>query len=349
MARSLVQNIRMALVAGSVLGVACGGHLQPASASIGQAAVTQAPSERRSHFEQGDKYFDLFRVGGKSKRENFELAIRHYAQGLEQASGDRVYYTNRLGYAYHLDRRLKEASEKYVETLALDPPERLTAAEFDLVLRLAPRLYTHASEFFELEDVAVILHPEKPIIEYSFFWDDDIDYPADNDPTDHEKVWIEYDPATGEFVQLLTYFHRAILSTETGREEAGRHDGRARVNVQWGGHGSLPVGWKKINPEHISVKYKYVGTPAIIDNMRIRFEAHKKSIKNPDHPLAKGWPTHFEGDWEDYITFNKTIDLTALIREKKMTMKSRYPNAVIDQYFLDYQFFPKREWPFTAP
>lgn len=346
---NLIRIASAILIVSAPVAWIAGAHKNSTSFSTESAIWPQSQPKPGSYFKEGDKYLDLFRVGGKAKRKIFEIATAHYIKGLEQGMGDTVYYTNRLGYAYHLERRLKEASERYNQVIVMDPPEALTSDEFDLVLRLAPRLYVHSDEFFELEDVAVILHPEKPIIEYSLFWDDDIDYPADNDPTDHEKVWIEYDPATGEFVQLFTYFHRAILSTKEARQEARQHNGRARVNVQWGGHGSLPAGWKKIRPEQISVKYEYVDKPAAIDNMRTRFEEHKKSTKRPDHPLAKGWPTYFEGDWDDYTAFDKYIDLTALIREKKMVIKSQWPNAVIDQYFLEYQFFPKREWPFLSP
>jgi len=45
----------------------------------------------------------------------------------------------------------------------------------------------------------------------------------------------------------------------------------------------------------------------------------------------------------------KYINLPKLIKEKRMVIKSRWPNAVIDQYFLDYQFFPKKDWPMDAP
>ena len=349
LAKNLFRILTAILIVGSAVALTGGKHQIAAGASTAGADSPRSQSEPGSHFERGDRHLDLFRAGGRSQRTIFAIATGHYIKGLELGAGDVVYYTNRLGYAYHLERRLKEASERYAQALEMDPPQPLTSGELDLVLRLAPRLYVHSKEFFKLEDVAVILHPEMPVIEYSLFWDDDVDYPADNDPTDHEKVWIEYDPATGEFVQLFTYFHRAILSTEKAREEAGRHDGRARVNVQWGGHGSLPVGWKNIKPEQISVKYEYVDKPAIIDNMRTRFDMHKQSVKNPDHPLAKGWPTRFNGDWDNYITFDIYVDLTTLIREKKMVMKSQWPNAVIDQYFLDYQFFPKREWPFLSP
>jgi len=42
----------------------------------------------------------------------------------------------------------------------------------------------------------------------------------------------------------------------------------------------------------------------------------------------------------------KPIDIRKLIRKKGYAIKSRFPNAVIDQHFLPYNFYPKREWPY---
>ncbi|MCH7763064.1 MAG: hypothetical protein IIB95_04900 [Candidatus Marinimicrobia bacterium] len=300
------------------------------------------------NFELGDMYLDLYRMSKKNNRQNFEKTIEHYKQGL-RFEPENVYYNNRLGYAFHLERRLKEASEQYRNVLRLDPPQSVTPEEFELAMRLAPRLYVNPKEFFALEDAVVILHPDQPIIEYSLFWDDDINYPQDNDPTDHEKVWIEYDPENGNIVNVYTYFHRAILSTKKAVEDAREHHDRALINVQWGSHGSLPFGWENIPRDQMVVKYAHIDKPGKIENMRNRYQKHVVSTYNPNHPLSKEWPKKFKGSWQDYITFTQYIDLTEMIRKKKMVMKSRWSNAVIDEYFLDYQFYPKLEWPSDVP
>ncbi|MCH7858489.1 MAG: tetratricopeptide repeat protein [Candidatus Marinimicrobia bacterium] len=301
-----------------------------------------------TNLELGDRFLDLYRRWGKTSRNNFDIAVEYYHKEL-QINPDNVYCANRLGYAYHLERRLKEASEHYARVLRLDPPQTVTPEEYELVVRFAPRLYINSREFFKLEDVVVILHPEEPLIEYSLFWDDDIDYPGDNDPTDHEKIWIQYDPRSGDVMNVYFYFHRAILSTEAALKDARDHHNRASINIQWGGHGSLPLGWQNIPADQIVIKYASIDEPDTILSMRSRFQAHVKSTRNPDHPLAKGWPKRFEGTWEEYIAFDRYINLADFIGEKKMVIKSRWSNAVIDQYFLDYQFFPKREWPIGAP
>jgi tetratricopeptide (TPR) repeat protein len=300
------------------------------------------------HFKLGDVYLDAHRARNVSYADSYAEAVRNYKKGLQLAPKN-TYYHNRLAYAYHLERRLKEASFHYARVLELDPPENVSAEEFDWVLKLAPRVYTNPQEYFSLEDVVVVMHPDKPLIEYSFFWDDDIDFPEDNDPTDHEKVWVEYDPETKEFVALYTYFHRAILSTAEAKQEASQNGGRPRVNVQWGGHGSLPVGWEAIPSEKIAAQYQHVAKPDRIDDMRTRYARHAQTIRMPDHPLARLWPKKFSGTWEEYITFSRYVDLPEIIRQKKMVIKSRWPNAVIDQYFLDYQFYPKMDWPDEAP
>jgi len=313
-------------------------------------AGSQSPNSKMAnlYFRLADMHLDLYRVGGEQKSEHYKAAIDFYEKGL-RLQPDNAYYHNRLGYVFHLERRLKDASREYAKALELDPPHPVTAAEFELALKLAPRVYTHPNEFFALEDVAVIFHPQKPIIEYSFFWDDDINFPDDNDPTDHEKVWVEYDPESGDVVNVCAYFHRAVLSTNEALEDARKHDNRARFNIQWGGHGSLPVAWQTIPSEQIAVKYASLPTPDRIKDMQTRYEEHRRSIRKPNHPLARDWPKRFEGSWQDYITFTKYIDLPKMIEKKKMIMKSRWSNAVIDQYFLDYQFYPKMEWPTDVP
>lgn len=300
------------------------------------------------YFQRGELYLDLFRAREENKSENYAAAITNYLKAVQLAPENPLYHY-RLGYAYHLERRLKEASAEYAKVLELDPPQPVTPEEFDLILKYAPRVYVTPGEFFSLEDVVVILHPNKPLIEYSFFWDDDIDFPADNDPTDHEKVWIEYDPESGEVRGVYTYFHRAILTTKQAVEEANAHNQRARINVQWGGHGSLPVRWEDIPVEKISVKYASIQEAIRIKDMGTRYDRHKVTIRMPEHPLAKSWPKKFPGSWEEYIDFSEYVDILKMIKEKKMVIKSRWPNAVIDQYFLDYQFYPKQDWPMSRP
>jgi tetratricopeptide (TPR) repeat protein len=302
----------------------------------------------RFYFERGDVYLDLYRAGGKKNLNYFNKAVSNYQMGLELVSED-AYYHNRLGYTYHLIRRLREASKEYNKTLELDSPQPVSAEEFDLILKYAPRVYVTLKEPFALKDVTVAIHPDRPLIEYSLFWENDVAFPDDSDACDHEKVWIEYDSKSGKVIGVYTYFHEAILSTKASVKDAQRNHQRARINVQWGGHGSLPIGWEDIPPEKISARYAHIEHPIQIKDMHTRYEGYKKGIRMSNHPLAKDWPHKFEGSWEDFINFSKYVDLPKLIKDRRMVIKSRWPNAVINQYFLVYNFFPKQEWPLSLP
>ena len=66
------------------------------------------------------------------------------------------------GYDFHNRRCLDDMSREYAQALKLDPPRDLTTEEWKLARTFAPRLYTHAKEFFPLKDFAVILHPTEP-------------------------------------------------------------------------------------------------------------------------------------------------------------------------------------------
>ena len=329
----------------SVLLIAlCYGHVQAQPQALPEQVARELSV---THFKLADLYLDLTRVG-VNREHSYALAIRHFNKGLEY-DPQNLYYLNRLGYAYHLERRLREASRLYARLLKLDPPQPLTEQDMKLVLKFAPLLYVNEQEYFHLEDVTVIVHPDRPLIEYSLYWDDDIDYPEDNDPTDHEKIWVQFNPETLEIEAVYAYFHRAIISTPEAVERARKAGQRPVVYIQWGGHGSLLDGWQALPDSVFTVKYTYWPEAVPIKTMPVRYQAHRQSIRMPDHPLAQKWPHKFQGTYEDYIRFTRQVDTRELIRTKGYALKSRWPNAVIDQYFLDYQFYPKIDWPDSIP
>jgi tetratricopeptide (TPR) repeat protein len=294
----------------------------------------------KDYFEKGDMYLDMYDAYG-SNPIVFERAIKNYEKGLQFAPNDTLYHY-RLGYAYHLMRRLTEASNQYRIVLKLDPPHLASEDDLKLANKYAPRLSVNPKEFFDLKDLVAVIHPKRPIIAYNLFWEDDIDHPGDNDPSDHEVVWIEFDQNNGKVTAVYTYFHRAMLSTEEAVKDANLHHQRARIGVQWGGHGSLPLGWERLKPEAV---YEKIGQRLKVRNMPERYQRLSKSIRNPGHPLAKNWPKRFEGTYKDFIDFSQYIGSRRLLRKKKMVIISKWPNAVINQYFLTYNYFPKRQWP----
>src|SRR5262249_23488311 len=132
--------------------------------------------------------------------------------------------------------------------------------EWELVRRFAPRVYTTPTEFFPLKDFAVIVHPSERLIAYHFFWEDDIDFPEDNDPCDHELIWVRYSADKRSIEGVLTYYHGKILEGGQAAMEDARANGmRPRVNIQWGKHGSLLVGWEgmtvNVDPDDTEKKY----------------------------------------------------------------------------------------------
>jgi len=293
-----------------------------------------------NYFEKGEKYRETYEAHGRNL-----LAINNATENYKKAlklDPKNVLYHYRLGYTYHLMRRLMEASSEYEIVLRLDPPQFATEEDLKIVEKYTPRLFTNPKEFFKLKDLVVVIHPEKPVIAYNLFWEDDIDYPGDNDPSDHEVVWIEFSKNKGKVTGVYTYFHQAILSTEEAVKDANLHHQRARINVEWGGHGSLPLRWEKL---HLEVTFEKIGKKIKIKNMAQRYRELSKSIKNPNHPLARDWPKKFIGSYKDFITFSKYLELRRLLKKKKMVIISKWPNAVINRYFLTYNYFPKKQWP----
>ena len=295
---------------------------------------------KENYFEKGDRALSTYEAYGRNPV-IFNRVIENYKKVLKLQPKN-ILYRYRLGYAYHLMRRLMEASIEYEKVLKLDPPRLATEAELKLVSKYAPRLFTNPKEFFKLKDLVAIINPKQPIIAYNLFWEDDIDYPGDNDPSDHEIVWIEFNQKNGKVTGVYTYFHKAILSTEEAVKDANLHNQRARINVQWGEHGSLPLRWEKLHPEAI---FEKIGKRIKIKNMAQRYQELSKSIKNPFHPLARDWPKKFTGSYKDFINFSKNIELRRLLKNKKMVIISKWPNAVINRYFLSYNYFPKKQWP----
>ena len=293
-----------------------------------------------NYFEKGDKSLSVYEAYGRNPVA-INRAIEYFKKGLKSDS-DNVLYHYRLGYAYHLMRRLMEASSEYEIALRLDPPQIPSEEFFEFSLKYAPRIFVNPKEYFKLKDLVAVIHPIKPIIAYNLFWEDDIDYPGDNDPSDHEVVWIEFNKSKGKVTGVYTYFHKAILSTEEAVKDANLRNQRARINVQWGEHGSLPLRWEKLHPEVI---FEKIGKRIKIKNMAQRYQELSKSIKNPHHPLAKDWPKKFTGSYKDFITFTKYIEIRRFLTKKKMVIINQWPNAVINRYFLNYNYFPKKQWP----
>lgn len=233
---------------------------------------------------------------------------------------------NEVGRAAHELRRINEASAAYAKLLSADPPREPSAAELELIRRCCPLLRRHAEECFRLDDFVALLHPSRPCIGYHLFWDDDVDFPEDNDPTDHEVVWVEFDPILRGPVRVVTYFHGRLISAPIA---AGQ---RPLVACEWGKHGSVPLG-----PDG-----KLVDTAGLQRNWQ---RLHDRGTRLPDHPLAKGWPKRFAGSFDDYLRLDQPEDPLRLLDQRQMWLVTPWANAALNQRFLRYCFAPKTEWP----
>jgi hypothetical protein len=279
-------------------------------------------------------------------------SFTQYSAPASGAAQDAAQRHHERGVQFHIKRCLDEASQEYAAALKLDPPAEATAEQTALARRFLPRLFTTPSEPFRLQDFAVILHPSRRLVAYHLFWEDDIDFPEDNDPCDHEVLWVEYAEDHKTITGLSTYFHgRILIGGADAIQEAKAQAGRPRINVQWGKHGSLLLGWEKLpivaDEDDSEKKFYPLGRQiTLLDYNRGTYEKlSKEGRRLPEHPLGRGWPKKFDGSWQDFTNFSVLVDPGELLSSKQMIRVSRWNSATINQHFLRYNFRPKTEWP----
>lgn len=109
--------------------------------------------------------------------------------------------------------------------------------DFHTAKALAPVLYLQHDEWFQLERVVAVVHPNKPIIGYYLLWRDDVHgaWIPFTKATDEEIVWVGYD-STRAPTDVWTYWHGKVLHADW------RNRGTVLIDVQWGKHGSIPRG-----------------------------------------------------------------------------------------------------------
>lgn len=291
------------------------------------------------------------------------LAFAHVAVGVQNVNNGQNHvvllradktpgYHSQAGYVLHRERFLALASQHYAEALSLDPPRHATEEQLARVYKFAPRLYVTPSEPFELKDVAAIIHPDQPIIVYHLFWEEDIDYPNDNDPCDHEVIWVELTTHREKVKNVYAYFHGRIIKAEAEAvREANAHQTGPGINVQWGKHGSLPHGWEDydIIADRGDVEREWLKLGIPISMRAYMMGTYKKlhsvGRKDLNHPLARTWPKKFDGTYEEFTNFSVEVQARRLLEQKRFIRVSYWNNATIDQHFLSYNFRPKVEWP----
>ena len=179
---------------------------------------------------------------------------------------------------------------------------------FELARRFAPRLYITPSEPYQIKDLIVFIHPEKPLIAYHLMWEDDSIGAGLGADSDHEVAWVEYDPISLKLVNCWVLWHRGILRTDQSVIDAKSHNQRPRIFVQWGQHGMLPVGWDKLTTARPKAE------------LRLHF-AIAKSIQTGPYTGSKNVDSlRFQGNYSDYLTFSEFLDSRQYIRPGKVVV-----------------------------
>jgi hypothetical protein len=198
-----------------------------------------------------------------------------------------------------------------------------------LAVRFAPRLYLHEDEPYRLEAVVPVLHPSRPIIAYHIFFEFEVLF-VRGEKTDHEIVWVAFDPVTLKVRDVFTYWHRTVLRTDECVHDARSAGQRPRVDVQWGQHGMLPFGWSRLNT--IRPRAELVMYYGLVRYMR-------RSGRDEGERRVRS----FSGSYDDYVRFDTYIDTVRYLEGERMivaenpseTLRSRIPG----------EFAEKKEWP----
>ena len=197
-----------------------------------------------------------------------------------------------------------------------------------LAMRFAPKLYLNSDEPGNLIAIIPVHHPERPLIAYHIMFDDDALFSGRGKAYDHEILWVEYDPITFIVVDVPVLWHRTVIRTDSSLLDAKSSDQRPRVMVEWGMHGLLPLGWKKLSILRVNAE------------IRLHWFLAQNVSKVPGMQKNK---VSFGGSFEEFITFNNYIDTREFIKNQ---------NVIIAEYSfeelkkrIDDSFALKKEWP----
>jgi len=201
-------------------------------------------------------------------------------------------------------------------------------SDSQLSLKFAPILYINKKEYFNLDDLFVVIHPVKPVIAYHLFWKDDIDFPDDGQPNDHEIIWVFYNDNRENIACLWTYWHGKILKQKFSPEDRIQHPS---VYIQWGKHGSMPSDWERkfsLRPK-VEFFFQYILCKYI--------HKHNRS------EISQDWPEIFNGSFKDYKDFSFKLHLELFIQKDKILVGVDANQMIHRIYSKNFSF--KREWP----
>lgn len=270
----------------------------------------------------------------------------------QQATEETLHTIYERAKEYHKRRCLDDASGLYAEVLKRSSPRIAKNERMNLAMRFLPRVFVTKQEPFELIDVVVVIHPSERLIGYHLVWADDIDYLVDNDPGDHEIVWIEYDVDKKKVENAWAYWHGKIVpGSDEAVKDANDNELRIKVMVQWGKHGSLLVGWDQAIDIGLGANEKCKGGYETLQFGRLkggtRYTRGTES-RGAEGPYVKDIPKKFKGTRLEFTQFVEEVDLKERLEDgrlRKLIVVSEFANAVIDQWCLPYNIYPKPDWP----
>jgi hypothetical protein len=189
---------------------------------------------------------------------------------------------------------------------------------------LAPVLYLQRDEWFHLERVVAVLHPNRPIVGYYLLWADDVQgaWIPRTKATDEEIVWVGYD-STHAPTDVWTYWHGTILHADW------RGRGPVAVDVQWGKHGSIPRG----------VSDAGIVWPRTLTNFWV-----SSWVTIPDvvlGRLSRRGPLCFCHGFRRYVAFDRPLAVSARI---DVFARAENPDTVLAAVF-GRPYSQKRPWP----
>ena len=202
-----------------------------------------------------------------------------------------------------------------------------------LALRFAPRLYLHPDEPFEITEIIPVFHPVKPIVAYHIFFEDDALFAGRGKEVDHEIVWVEYDPVTLKVSNVATLWHRTVLRTDKCLIDAKASEQRPRVEVQWGQHGLLPLGWETLQTVRPRVELVVHYNLVRILQRIPRIQAVEPSVR-------------FKGSYREYLRFTREVDAVNYVKNQEIIVAEYTAEELKSR--VKQSFGVKKEWPFWS-
>jgi hypothetical protein len=192
---------------------------------------------------------------------------------------------------------------------------------------LAPVLYVQRDEYFPLERVVAVVHPNRAIIAYVLDWKWDVNgqWLPWTKSSDEEEVWVGYDVTTLAPTDLWTYWHGDVLHA------AWSGNGQPAVAVQWGKHGSLPHGVVESDlPRWKTLNVMYAVEFAMLPDIWVG-------------KLVHGGPWGFFHGYERYRDFSQRVPLTNRLDAVICAEDPRQALRAV----LGARFSDKTKWPGT--